>query len=783
MLLNIQLLLLAVCVIVFIWINSKNRDWLESIRSFGFLLSLLIVFTFNLNWLLKTPLTLWNSFFFLSLVDGVAIYWQRVILSDKFRNDLGRLRKIDLKEALAYFLKSLIFPGILVVFTFLYFQGDISVPRYESPDPGEHYLQMSRTAQTGFMPLFLPVNEMYEASGFNAIFLHHHDTYFPGATVPFFFIYKTINGESSAVSLQVFNILFYIMLVVYLYLLVVRDYTFKWRALNVFLFLMLSLGTIFDFLITSFSTQLFGLFLLVCFADSFYEFYKGKTSFIQPAIVLSSLLMAYVYWIPAAFLFIGIIVMKEIMENRQNDLNTLLKKIFTREMFPFVAVALLLSVGYIINMIRVSLLGYSTADGAFNFYNLFISDTLLLLPFAAVGFYYLFKKQTEKSFLFLFSLSILSYSGILYIAYKFTTHIVSNYARLKVLYIAIPVIWIISLIAFEKVFLFVMEKRGKIFSKLIFKKHQVLIYVFILGFILSLINIILGAKPKFFPVVKNNIEHIISANNSPNLTKDQIELLNIVKDKYRFALEDNRRMFIIAPSKTALWAFAYSGIWPRTYSLLADDEKNNTIWSSMSFYSAGIANYGTWLRNDKSHILLYFDNSESASWIKEMGFNIDDYKVLAFQGENKLLQLKSNLITDYSNVNNHPGLKNAEKITFPYADEIIPSEDYLKSLSFKFAVSNRKLKDTDNYDFTFSAGDCSMNGVVILRKEFPISYFKDLNENDFFEINFEHPLLDSKNKKYCIKIMSKDGEGKGLRIVRVIKEKELVLSEIYGYQN
>jgi hypothetical protein len=208
---------------------------------------------FNLNWNFQLPVKL-NYFSLLILVIALIGFY--------FKRRENFLEKIKFEKN---FIKNLIFIVLSSIFLIFvansYFEGQWNEPRYTTPDSGGHYLYMSPTVDSGMMPLFMS-NAIYEAAGQNETFLHHHDTYFPGGSAIFFIVNKIFYNVDRMILFQSFNVLFFILVSLYLFFILRERKIFKsiyfWMIVLFFVFF----GNLFSLIETSYTNQLFGLFFL-----------------------------------------------------------------------------------------------------------------------------------------------------------------------------------------------------------------------------------------------------------------------------------------------------------------------------------------------------------------------------------------------------------------------------------------------------------------------------------------------------------------------------------------
>ncbi len=500
------------------------------------------------------------------------------------------------------------------------------------------------------MPLFGP-NEIYEVSSHQEGLKTFPDGYFPGATAGFFLLNAILQPVRMIFNLQIFNALFYALVSIYFLLLLRRKAGFSALVVFAFAFFIVALGTFFDLMVNSFSTQLFGLFLLIFFVDMFDEFFEGKVSFFVPMFALTGVIIAYLYWVPVALLFV--------MLRSFEILRNIFKKsarLEYRKIFSIVGMVFgsgILSIGYIIALAKFNMLSHSVDDGGFSFASQFLADTIIILPFALAMFCRFLKRKfflKEQSFLGDFALAMLIYSLLLF--FGRAKGFVSNYAAMKSLYLAIPLIWALGISFFiEKDVLswlkiswqsILGKNRATFYYKQMFSRNFLLLSFFWIVFV-GIFKFRTDLQPEILPIINKNISLLSSGKkNASGLTHEQMVLLDKIKKDYPWTL-DNKQIVVIAPPGTCLWVYAYAGLWPRTTSLVIDGNTHLESYAPMGLYSAGIVDYPYWLSRDKNHYMVYFDSRESSNWAKKVGFNLDDYNVLLDSGGNKLLRLKDGI--------------------------------------------------------------------------------------------------------------------------------------------
>lgn len=609
----------------------EKRKALFIFRAIGLISSVSIIFAYHYNWLFHQPMTLLSLSVFFCALSITFIFFRKIKVSEL----VSLFKGIEFKNVLLI-IGALFVPMIIGV---IYFQGQLDVPRYATPDSGTHYLYMSQTARTGFVPLFSP-SEIYPASGNLEVFKLHHESYLPGSVVLFFVIDKLMNAENPTVAFQSFNIFWYAMLSLYfLFIFRSRGYLNSIAATVVasaFIFF----GTFFDFVVTSYSAQLFGLFLLIYFLDTFHDFIEKKESFLLPMLSLAAIGMTYVYWLPVAGIFVASSVIFSLNREDFRKNGEMLINVF-----QLLIGSLLFGAGYLMVLLRINMLSHAVDDGGFSFQGQILSDAIIIAPIVSlclvfVTFYYW--KNRKNDFLLNVSISVLVYALTLFFLYE--KNLVSHYAAIKVMYLLVPMAWII--------FISLLDKFESRFLDFNFIKAQFCKKEFIIGSVLLFMFSVIfygyayGSKWISFeitPLEMKNFELIFDEKRDPVITREQLELLDVVKREHAWVLQEGR-LVIIAPPNAALWSFAYSGIWPRTLNLIDQSIVNdsNGVLSPMNIYSPNIIDYDFWLSREGEHVLMFFDTGESDKWAKRVKFNLADYEVLAREGKNMLLKLKNN---------------------------------------------------------------------------------------------------------------------------------------------
>jgi len=393
------------------------NKFINVFRFLGVVFSISMVFMFNLNWIFSLPVKM-NYFSFLFLCIALIGFY--------FKRKESLLEKIKFnKPFIANFVFVVLSSVFLIFVANSYFEGRWDEPRYTTPDSGGHYLYMSPTADSGVLPLFMP-NAIYEATGQNKTFLHHHDTYFPGGSAIFFIINRLFINTERLVLFQAFNIFFFILISLYLFFILRERKIFKsfyfWAITLFFIFF----GNIFSLVSASYTNQLFGLFFLLLSIDLFEKFREsGKWGMIP--ITISGLIIAYYYWFPVLILFVlfSFVDFKEIYKTKLSFKEN--KRVY--QIAVFFLIAALFNIGYIINVLKTNQTGM-IAEGSFSFSSSFFNDTMIILPFALFNLYLFAKrkiKEKENYFLANFSFAILGYSCVLLVLFYMLLYSYCNF--------------------------------------------------------------------------------------------------------------------------------------------------------------------------------------------------------------------------------------------------------------------------------------------------------------------------------------------------------------------
>lgn len=785
----IQTIIFLVSISFLSFVLWENKSALFLFRAMAFSVCLLVILTFNWNWLTGKPVEI-NAVSSFVAILGLIIFWTKGTSSTK-KSEISK--KFSAK---GWGITLLSFLFILFV-TYLYFDGEYRVPRYTTADSGTHFLYMSGTANTGMLPLFSP-SEIYPDSGNNDFFKIHNRTHFPGSSAIFYFLSKVLFFVPGITLLQIFNVALLFLAVTYLVLLTKKH--LRRRLYLLFFFLVVVLGAFFDMFAASYLNEIFGIFLLLFFVDVFHKFYQVKTKhqerffFVMSVIAFAGLLILFLYWLPVAMAFMIFV--------SWNDILGLLKKIFRRgelkkkklakifKTFLIFTLSLILGIGYIINTFNVKLLSYATDGRLRDFPETFWSNCLFIFPFATTGFIILARKKFKggnNGFLINFFMAAGLYSLALLLLLKLEQ--ASTYTLFKSFHLTVPLVWLVGL-----GFLSGLEIKGRKF-----KLSTIILVVVLVASLFGTEKLSIFAKGRYEnwsvipPQALKNVKQIVGKEDDKvvmNITPDQLDFLRELKENHSYALNDGRLLFI-APPDTALWVYSASKIWPRPLSVIPEGRTGNGLFSPTSFYSKGIVDYRQWLKNDNQHYVAVFEKRDYDFWDSTSGMNLSDYNIIMLKGDNYLLKLKNGIKTryyktivddDYESGRSIDLIKTPQKT--PFSDTINTQDENLTGISFM--LSNMKGETAHDYFFEFSEGACEDDERKLIKQ----AYIRkdsiiDMGYNDIF---FDQEL-DSKNKTYCYSFHPDNSSsysfndlGKPLLLWKN-ENGEILLREIYLYDN
>jgi hypothetical protein len=757
---------------IFSLIVLRERTPIYFFRSFGLIFSISIILHFNLNWILKRPMDLiLDSLAFLCL----ALFFLILDKKNQITLSWGNFKdNIVNKEKW----KSWLFIAIVIAVAFIsglsYFEGKLDEPRYNTPDPAIHFLYLSNAAETGFLSMFAP-NSLYEASGYNIGFKSHNDAYFPGPAAAYYLLSSIFYKIQNISLFQLFNIVFYAFSCVYLFLISTKHFKKRNTLISLCILVVVLFGSFFDFLFTSFTSQLVGLFMLLFFVDTFYEYYSAKKiAIIVPIIGLAGVVFTYFYWLPIALAFIFLVALPDALK---------IKKVVG--VFFMVASSFLLATGYILLLFKLVKVSDTLVGGGFPFASKFLNEPILIAPFAFIYLYLLLKEKfinKKDTLLANFSLAVIIYSATLTIAYIFD--MASGYVFMKVYYLTVPVIWIMGLlfffekVSFESISRIMQKIKKNDFRFFDYFSYKLFYYAILYAAFIFAVTSIKGISFRILPLEKANANLIIRRDKEPNLTSDQSKLLSEIKEKYSYALQDNRIVMLTGYFES-LWVFSYSGIWPRTFSLIPGDNKISDKLSYMSPNSD--IDYYQWLSNDKAHYLIYLNNKFAKDWVKKSIFNFSDYESIASVGENQLLHLKKDAEVRFIIKNNYQDKNKKDIVKLPYLGEFIAQGVNFSGLSFYLNIP--KNKDVVNdYTFEIRENNCDTGGAVIARRIITKDSLREQKNNRSFNIFFDSIISESTNKKYCYTLYSKDDPGV-VNLVKIAGTSNVLLEGIYTYIN
>lgn len=726
------IILLLVILFLSYFLFFSRRKGLFLFRFLGLFFSFNILAFFFFNWILRVR---YSMFWFLFLGALLVIFF---VIKRK-KSTFWDVKEIELGDSRRLFF--LLAFCVLLGTTF--FQYKLDEPRYDTPDPAAHFLYMSLTAKTGFLPIFLP-NKIYPASDFNSAYKNHQETYPPGATVVFYFLDKVFKFNGGATTLQVFNLILYSLVVVYLLALISHSNFFRKQWQFWIAGFLLSMGAFFNLLTASHTTQLFSLFLLIFFTDVYFYEKNKITRIFLSGVALAAITLSYFYWLPVAALFALSKAFWDFYQEKK-------WKIFFWEMLSGFFSGLwgvFLSCGYIWVIYQTKILSYAKADGGFKYVDDFVYDQISLIIFLLVICFILlikkkrFKLSEKEGYLVVFFLAAFVYFFGLFILWKL--QLVSNYTRLKSLFLSVPLSTMVVLVGCLSVLSGIRRQLSTNKKKLFF-----------LAGVGGLVVIFLFLKtPLFIASVFENLTRFFPLKKGALISRDQMILMQNIKKENSSAIKDGR-ILVLASYDTSLWVYALFDVWPRTKSLITEERPNKDVWSPMSVYSQGIFNYLDWLKNDDEHYLVFFDSRSSWEWAGNWGFDFSDYEVVQQTGSNFLLKLKDSQARYQVEVKERERDLPGEKKTISELD-FLAKEDNLLGVSLIFDSS--RFEYNRDYKAMLFVGKCEQNGAVIGGALIKKELVNEKNSGRFFELSFWDDSEYRKGNEFCLKLVDDNND-------------------------
>lgn len=735
MILSLFLLLISFCGGCLL-LKEKNK--LLLFRAMALTFGVAVVMMFNLNWIFDLEIT---------EIIWVLIFSSIIVLAVLFREkDIQSITSVFVKERKT-FLFSLLILLVASLFAASYFKWRLAEPRYSTPDSGTHFLYMNDAAKNGKMSLF-GKNIIEEASGDARIAPGHNATYFPGGSAVFALLDSMLNPNNPALLLQIFNIGVYAILAGYFIIFVFQRGLIRSRIGIIGTSIIILLGTFLNLVFASHSTQLLGLLFLIAFIDLFEAYLQKKESIIPSAILFAAMVITYFYWLPIAMAFVAIRFLL-------SDVN---RKTFFREMRRYIFPVVLGSIccfGYVLVMFRLNMFQYSAADGGVAFQRFLLSDALWITPFSIMQFLILVKKwkdQSEDKKMAVAYFLAVSIFALLLALFYLNNFLISHYTAMKVLYIVVPSAWILAIMFFENncnsigAALRDLQKGKWIILK---QQKKVLASFLLVLFVTLLLGKTYDVNWQPFALAMRNGELILSNDKNADLTQEQMQLLDRVKHEYPSVLQ-NGKLFILGAHKNALWAFAYSGIWPRTESLIS----GKVSQSELNFSYASPNDYIYWLRQDPQHVLMLF-NAKDLNQCSDCNlFNMNDYEKIVSVGDNYLLKLKEDAspVYEYQAVDVEAESK---RKTLPVEFLFSSSDKNMAGLSLKFQVKPKDdvLNDVNFELFKENCNDPSQKETsMVIKKE----EFLKKGEKRTMRIYFDRVIENSKDAQWCARLTSLD---------------------------
>jgi len=624
-------------VLIIIGISTiKDRGVLFFPRTIGVVLSFIVITSFPLSYF-KIKLVLSNYLLVLTAITCLmyAFYCFR---NKKIISPVNELKKIKFEKKNTII--ALLFLIIPVMISLIYF-GDLGKPRYLSLDAAYHFM------------LGKYINENHQLLIFNKDLYFKDPIVYPfGASVITSFISSLFSSVSYMKIYQFLNMLFFALVCAYFTLLSQKKLPFKTKT-GILLFLVLNcFGFFFNLMAFGFFAQLVGLFFLLLFVDLYPEIRNTITGSIFSGIILSALFFTYIYWVPIAVLFIlmynfNLENIKKSIADKKLLLNLLIVGL------TFIAI----STPYIITLYNFRFLRFISNNGGT--YKTFFLNFALLTPFIIAGGFITIKNWIkENNPISAFFLSSAVFFFVLYILYA-VFGIASQYSLAKSYYLFGPILYYISVIGIESIFLKI--KSDTRISIKIEDPHDInknrefnikkigYIFTAIIAFIIILITLspliindsfninkspltemrTWGLNGRFFDIFYLNSKLIKENDLNTNRIKISTNQLFFFKHAAKHISNNTTKVMVIANPDYSFWFYAMTWIWPRTAI-----DGSESIWKKLP-------EYNVWLTQREGNILILLDTPETKEWVIKNNFNFDNYETIYRKGQNYILKLKN----------------------------------------------------------------------------------------------------------------------------------------------
>jgi hypothetical protein len=507
-----------------------------------------------------------------------------------------------------------VFSGLVV--GYVYFGGDFSFPQYVSPDPAVHFLlgkkvYLDESIQYFSRSIFFP-------DSFN---IH---TYPYGAAVITGIFMGMTRFWNVFTSYQVFNVVIFALVNGYGFFVLQKIFKVRNLAIAAILLLMMTLGFYLNHVILGFTSQLAGMFFLFLCLDVIVTYEWSLKKAVLLAVGLSATTITYFYWVPFVLLVLIVKDLKllDIRDFRKN-----------RKMFAFMlltAGVFLILTGHYFYMVLSSTILEVIVGAEGLAYGVFLVNIILFIPFLCVFLYgHGWRKPRKWGYDIILLVTALFITGSLGVLFKLG--VLRTYTFVKGFSLTIPVIYWASMKGLEEV----STRLGKSKNVFMFSFLTVIAWIIIIPFLFP------NPGYKLHEALPIRIDDLdarvldVYYYNGQSFVNPNIHAMSLDTGIKEFAEqlseelpEEYRRdkISVVADGNRCLWFYTFSDIWPR------DIEGQLFLWVPE------MIDYDSWLNGRGSDVLILLDTGMTDEWIKESGFDWDDFEVLYQQSGNFILE-------------------------------------------------------------------------------------------------------------------------------------------------
>lgn len=481
-------------------------------------------------------------------------------------------------------------------------------------DPSVHYLFANYFSETG--RLLLSVNELSPYAHMSSYpFLSYVNT---GIIMSFF--------ESPDIKLGIYllsNIILYCLIVLTVYELYKNSVKNVGIIQVTIIIAVATFGYNMNSVIFGFTSQMAGIFLVLCFILINDKFEKNILKIVFLSVLLVGVFYAYYYFVPALFLSY---VISNIIKNRSYKFKEILNTIFTKEVLIVSSVVAIFGILYLFILNQTVSAGNvsSIAEEGYIYRELY-ADFKPYLLFMIVSIFF-WRKDKRSHTVFVSSIIFVAFTAIIFIAGMFgkasSYYFYKNYYLLDNLFIILYGIGLYH----------VKEKLKPLYISYLIVVSFLAVQTFIFDKPIqeknNLFNI--NMEQNITNMQKFNID--LPRNMKIVFTQDQREFLNYIienKDKY---VDSEGNLPVIGDTLQQLWFYSYTEIWPKY---------NNPSLSAV--YEKTLLDFKLWEKDpDKNPYLIVMDGSRD-DWIESQKVDMSLFDVIYETNGAMLLKYRGGL--------------------------------------------------------------------------------------------------------------------------------------------